>query len=106
VNRLHLKIFTKNFEIGQIKVALVQTGSVAFGLQLNKFEHAQLRLNNQLNKYYEVVKDFANDLLYRKSTQIDEYEPTNNLRHFDKKAQEHAIYPEVRQPPQRCPTPR
>jgi hypothetical protein len=30
VNRLHLKIFTKNFEIGQIKVALVQTGSVDF----------------------------------------------------------------------------
>jgi hypothetical protein len=30
VNRLHLKFFTKNFEIGQIKVALVQTGSVDF----------------------------------------------------------------------------
>jgi hypothetical protein len=28
------------------------------------------------------VKDFANDLPYRKSTQIDEYEPTNNLRHL------------------------
>jgi hypothetical protein len=30
VNRLHLKFFTKNFEICQIKVALVQTGSVDF----------------------------------------------------------------------------
>jgi hypothetical protein len=31
------------------------------------------------------VKDFANDLPYRKSTQIDEYEPTNNLRHLTRK---------------------
>jgi hypothetical protein len=106
VNRLHLKFFTKNFEIGQIKVALVQTGSVDFCLQLNKFELAQLRLDNLLNKYDEVVKTFANDLPYTKSTRIDNMNQPTNLKRLTRTHKNTQYNPRVGNHHKRCHTPR
>jgi hypothetical protein len=59
VNRLHLKFFTKNFEIVSNSSCTGANRFSRFCLQLNKFEPAQLRLNKQLNKCDKVMKDFA-----------------------------------------------
>jgi hypothetical protein len=62
VNRLHLKFSTKNFEIVSNTSCTGANRFSRFCLQLNKFEPAQLRLDKQLNKCDEVMRDFVKDL--------------------------------------------